>query len=119
MSFDYPRPYADLDRLELRHPDYTVLVEAFAFGQFRIRLTDKTKPDPYALSGHGSIVREMCTYHLATAESTVAALAEADDPPAFCRALERPWNCEYERGRIRLDNVEGDLDTWKGPVDAP
>ena len=102
------RPYAHMDKLELAHPDYTVLVEAFAFGQYRIRLTDKTQPDSFAPAGHGSIVRELCTYHESKAYETVDALAKADDPLAYCVSLERPYNCEYEGGRIRLDNLKGE-----------
>lgn len=84
---------------------YTVLVKGNFGGQFRIQLTDVAKPDPGAPPGHGSIVRELCTYKQATAVETTTAIAMSLDPEGYCEGLARPWNCEYEGGRIRLDNT--------------
>lgn len=48
-----------LEYLDIRNPRYTVLVVSYAYGQFRIQVTDKEVPDFHARSGHGAIVREL------------------------------------------------------------
>jgi hypothetical protein len=83
---------------------HTILVQPFMFGQYRIQLTRVDRPDPFAPAGHGSIVREMCTYNPRTVATLALFLRLAADPEAYCRELERPWNCESSGGRIRLDN---------------
>lgn len=86
---------------------HTVLIRPYAYGQFRIQLTRLDQRDPYAPIGHGGIVRELCTYDARTAGRVVLMLRLAADPEAYCRELERPWNCEAAgRGRIRLDSAE-------------
>jgi hypothetical protein len=86
---------------------HTILVQGFLFGQYRIQLTRLDRPDPFAPPGHGSIVRELCTYNPHTAGTVALILRLASDPEAYCRELERSWNCEDPgHGRIRLDNPE-------------
>lgn len=88
-------------------PVHTVLVRPYLYGQFRIQLTRIDKPEPYAPEGHGTIVRELCTYRQDIMIETVARLAVASDPEEACRDMERPWNCDAPgRGRIRLDNED-------------
>ena len=88
---------------------HTVLVYAYLFGQIRMRLTDKERPDSTAPEGHGSIVRELDTYKLETAVGTIAAIMAADDAAAYCESLARPWNTAFEGDRIRLDNEESEF----------
>lgn len=93
----------------MRSPVHSLMIRPYMFGQYRLQLTRKDVPHPFASEGHGGIVREMCTYNTATAMITVQKLREAADPEAYCRSLEREWNCERPgRGRIRLDNTLAD-----------
>lgn len=105
--YNDPPGYRDLIRtLEpdmMRNENYGLLIEPYLLGQHRIKLIDMR------LDGDSNIVRQLCTYKLATASATLLALATADDPEAYCRELAKPWNCEnIERGRIRLDNKPED-----------
>lgn len=93
---------------KMTNADYSVIVWPYAFGQFRIQLTNVAIGDPFAPAPHGAIVREMCTYDKQTMLDTVEKIRGSDDPEAFCRTLEKPWNCEYQGGRIRLDNIPED-----------
>lgn len=43
----------------MKNPRYTVLVQNYAYGQYRVQLTDRELPDPDAPPGHGSIVRAL------------------------------------------------------------
>jgi len=53
----YDRPI--FEKTDLTDPNYTILVLNYAFGQYRIQITDKRLIDPFAPAGHGSIEREM------------------------------------------------------------
>lgn len=88
----------------MKNRDYSVLVYAYALGQYRIKLTSVAAPDRYAPEGHGSIVREMCTYSMLRMEAVVACIRHAVDPELECEIFAEPWNCEQKGGRIRLDN---------------
>lgn len=117
MSETHPR---DIILLEARggamaSPVHSVLVRPHLYGQYRIQLTRTDQPDRYAPEGHGSIVRELCTYNRATAYLITSAIAHAEEPEAYCFGLERPWNCEYTGGRIRLDNTQEDRPETAGP----
>lgn len=92
----------------MANPKYSILVHSYLGGQFRIQLTRVDLPDSYAPEGHGTIVREMCTYHRTTALAVVADLGGSDDPEKTARGYARPWNCESPGGRIRLDNKPED-----------
>ncbi len=83
---------------------YTIGVQRYALGQFRIQLMDLRQPDSYAPEGHGAIVQEMCTYQQPTMKSVIEKLRGAKDPLEVARSYAKPWNCEFEGGRIRLDN---------------
>lgn len=86
--------------------NYGALVVPHAFGQYRIKLLDMRK------MSHDNIVREMCTYQDLTMFLAISALVAAEDPEQWCRSIARPWNCEEPgKGRIRLDNKPGDLNT--------
>jgi hypothetical protein len=100
-------------------PVHSVLVRPYAYGQYRIQLTRTDRPDYDAPEGHGSIVRELCTYNRATAYLIASAIATAEEPEAYCFGLERPWNCEYTGGRIRLDNTPADRPETVAPDDQP
>jgi hypothetical protein len=90
-------------------PRHSVIMRRYLMGQYRIQLTRVDEPDPHAPPGHGTIVRELCTYNRAFAVSTVLVLRGHDDPERWCRSIERPWNCESPgRGRIRLDSLPPD-----------
>ena len=82
---------------------YTIGVQRYMMGQYRIQLCDLRVPDSYAPEGHGSIVQEMCTYRQPMLKSVVQKLRAAEDPLAVARGYAKPWNCEFEGGRIRLD----------------
>lgn len=83
--------------------NYGVIGCPYTFGQTRIKLLDMR------LDAAINIVREMCSYNPLTVIETIAGLAGADDPEAYCRELAKPWNTEdIERGRIRLDNTPED-----------
>lgn len=96
---------------DMRNKDYSVIVQPYMFGQFRIQLTKVTDPDPFAPEGHGSIVRELDTYKPETASWCMMELSEAEDPERWCIEQERDWNCEFSGDgplhgdRIRLDNT--------------
>lgn len=88
---------------------YSVLVRSYLYGQFRIQLTDTTVPDLAAPEGHGSIVRECCTYKPTTMLSVLAELAEAAEPEEYLTHFETPKTCEvFGYGRIRLDQLRLD-----------
>lgn len=88
---------------------YTVLVRSYAFGQYRIQLTDATLPAPYSPQGHGAILREFCTYDQKKAEVMTDALGLASDPVQFANTLETLTNCDCPgSGRIRLDDEPED-----------
>lgn len=103
---DEIKPLLAVPSDQMTSKTHTLIVMPFAYGQFRIQLTRLDRPDPFAPIGHGSIVREMCTYSPHTAGNIVLMLRLAADPEAYARELERPWNCEHPGGRIRLDNCE-------------
>lgn len=106
----YPDPITE--RFDLVAPHYSILVEAYMFGQHRIKLCKRMPGEPADYREHGGSVREMCTYKRDVAQLTVSQLAMSPDPEAFCRTLETPYNCEVPgRGRIRLDNTEEDRPT--------
>lgn len=88
------RPLWEVDGHPGSAQAYTIQVWPFLFGQFRIQLCANGDPSP---------VRQLCTYKMATAIAVTAALAKSEDPEAYCRSLERPWNFEAPGGRIRLD----------------
>lgn len=89
----------------MRSLNHSLIMRAYAYGQYRVQLTRVDLVDPHAPYGHGAIVRELCTYRRDVAYAMTASLAAAPDPEQACRDLERPWNCEWPgRGRIRLDN---------------
>jgi len=100
----------DLPLMEIRSgamisPKHSAIMRRYLVGQYRIQLTRVDQPDPHAPAGHGTIVRELCTYDRSFAYSTMIVLRGHPDPEAWCRSIERPWNCEVPgRGRIRLDN---------------
>ena len=83
---------------------HTVLVIAYNFGQIRIRITDKRKPDSWAPEGHGSIVRELDSYKKDVAADCISMLMGSDDPMAYAESLAKPWNTSFVGDRIRLDN---------------
>ena len=93
-----------LDFTALRDRRRTILVRSFLAGQYRIQITDKTRPDAGAPEGHGEIVQELCTYRFGTLVDALGELRSADDAVVRARTWARPWNCEGEGGRIRLDN---------------
>lgn len=94
----------DLPAGKLRSSKHSLVIRPYLFGQYRLQLMDVTKFDPHASEGHGSIVREMCTYKAETAFSVARQIANEPDPEAFCRTFEEKWNCERPGfGRIRLD----------------
>lgn len=86
---------------------HTLLVVPFLLGQFRIQITDLEQPDRHAPEGHGSIVRELCTYQIDRLSEVLDELEAAADPLAQACTYERPWNCKYAGDRIRLDNEPG------------
>ena len=88
----------------MQNKNYSILVYPFTFGQFRIRLTNVKIKDSYAPEGHGSIIREMCTYKNATMIETVGKLMESKEPEKTAESFATPYNCEFPGGRIRLDN---------------
>jgi len=86
---------------ECAAPGLHVEVHPYLLGQFRIMLM----AGPWEQSPP---LRQMCTYRPEVMEQMVDLLVAAPDPVAFCKTLERPWNCESPGGRIRLDNVQED-----------
>ena len=44
---------------DMTNSNYSVIVQQFLFGQYRIQLTDVRKPEVGAPPGHGQIVREL------------------------------------------------------------
>lgn len=92
----------------MENDTYSVLVRPYAFGQYRIQLTNATVNAFGAPEGHGAIVREMCTYEKDTMLGIVDSLRETETPEKFCEGLATDYNCEYEGGRIRLDNTPED-----------
>jgi len=96
----------EIPEKDMANGNYTVLVRPYTFGQFRIQLTDLRITDDYAPSGHGAIVREMCTYKQDTMEKITSGLAQARDPEVYAESLVKPGNCEGPGGRIRLDAVD-------------
>ena len=88
---------------DLAAPGYRLEVWPYLCSQYRIMLIK-------GLDGFGypNVVRQMCTYKRETCVDVCVKLAVADDPEAYCRTeLEKPYNCEYPGGRIRLDNEPG------------
>lgn len=83
---------------------YTVIVQNFMFGQYRIQLCDSRIYDPGAPPMHGGVVQQMCTYHRDKAEWMTDQLYLAKDPLAFAKSFATPTNCEFDGGRIRLDD---------------
>jgi len=96
---------------DMENKDYTILVEQYMFGQLRIKLCDLRQRDTFAPEGHGSIVRELDTYHAGTAAGVCMNMSEAEDPVAWCIEQEQNWNCEMSDDgplsgdRIRLDET--------------
>ena len=87
---------------------YTVLVYDYAFQQKRIQVTDIQKPDGDAPPGHGTIVKQLCTYHEDVAVSVVAKLQASEDPIECVESLRKPWNSEGPDDVVRLDTTEED-----------
>lgn len=80
-----------------KNQGYYVVIRQFLFGQYRLQLVKRNALD-------GDIVREACTYDLLTAIGTRDAICAADIPEAYMESLATKDNCEYQGGRIRLDN---------------
>lgn len=105
--WDETKPLLEVLPDQMTSKTHTLLIQGYAYGQFRIQLTrlggleDRTAPP-----GHGSIVRELCTYSGQTAGSVALLLRLSSDPEGACELLAKPWNCEYPGGRIRLDNTK-------------
>src|SRR5947209_15029468 len=87
---------------EMQNPRFTILVQHYLLGQFRIQLTDRDWPDRTAPAGHGSIVQEMCTYRSAKLAEVITLLRRSPDPLTLARSWARPFNCDVDGGRIRL-----------------
>ncbi len=101
---------------------YGVLVYGYLFGQYRIQLTDRQRPEYGAPDGHGSIVQLLDTYDPLKLIMVVRAILNADDPLALCESKARPWNTNFVGDRIRLDNKPEDRPervTRTTPIDAP
>lgn len=101
----YGAPVVEVLRDRMASNRHTVVVRPYTYGQYRIQLTRIDRPDPFAPPGHGSIVRELCTYSPGMAADVVLKLRLAADPEGFCETLAHPGNCEYRGGRIRLDTA--------------
>ncbi len=97
------KPIMEVFAHQMKDQQHTILVQPYMYGQFRIQLTDISKPDLDAPSGHGSIMRELCTYQADTMEFVCKQLQEAMDPEAVAESFAKSWNCEGPGGRIRLD----------------
>lgn len=54
---DYTVPLWELRALH--NTRYTLEVWPYFAGQYRLKLTDRTRPDPFARAPHGTIVREL------------------------------------------------------------
>lgn len=100
---DEIKPLAEVLPDQMTSKNHTLIVMPYLFGQFRVQLTRLDRPDTFAPPGHGSIVRELCTYDPHLAGHVVFLLRLSADPEASCEELAKPWNCEYPGGRIRLD----------------
>lgn len=96
-------PIMEVFAHQMKDQRHTILVQPYMFGQFRIQLTDISKIDPDAPPGHGSIVREFCTYKFDKMALVVTQLRDTDDPEAVAESFATPSNCEGPGGRIRLD----------------
>jgi hypothetical protein len=83
---------------------YRIEVWPYTFGQYRIMLIKGSNPH----LGGPNVIRQMCTYQRGVCVQTCIDLLTTADPELYCRQLEKPWNCEYPGGRIRLDNTESD-----------
>lgn len=94
--------------LPCKNRRYTVLLRRYLARQLRIQVTDLDRPDNSAPAGHGSIVRELCTYRPDTAVAVILNLVTAIDPEEIAQRYARPWNCEGPGLRIRLDNRSED-----------
>ena len=90
---------------KMKNSRYSVSVWPYLLGQFRIQLEDHQNV-LMSPSGHGQIIRELCTYKKHTMELTVERLRLSDEPSA--ESLAFPWNCDGPGGRIRLDNRQED-----------
>lgn len=78
---------------------YSLAIRGYLWGQHRLQL----------MKGDDKhIVREACTYSSSLAGNIAMALMEADDPEAYMESLAKPWNCEGNGLRIRLDNKQAD-----------
>ena len=95
---------------EMASDHHTFYVEPYAFGQYRIRITDLRQPDYYAPKGHGSIVQELWTYNVETYTRVVEELKQAKDVLGYVETLRKPWNSEFPGDRVRLDN---DREEWE------
>lgn len=83
---------------------YRIEIWPYLFGQYRVMLIKGE--NRFGLGPN--VVRQMCTYAPEIAVKVCAKLVKSPNPEKFCRRLERPWNCEYPGGRIRLDNKPGE-----------
>lgn len=53
------RPIVDVRADKMKDKRHTILVKGYAFGQFRIQVTDIKRPCSFAPPGHGAIVRQL------------------------------------------------------------
>ena len=90
--------------LGMADKNFTIIVRPFLMGQFRIQITDITKPDSGAPKGHGSIAGQMCTYKHGTMRKVVKELKDAKDVMKKYNSYRQPWNSDHSTDRIRLDN---------------
>lgn len=98
-NIDYTKPLSEVNLAT----GFRVEVWPYALGQYRIMLIQGDEDVAFP-----NVIRQMCTYSLLTAGLVVGKLMQAVDPVEFCKSLEKPWNCEYPGGRIRLDNTPED-----------
>ena len=96
----------EVEAKDMAAKNRTILVRAYAIGQFRIQITDISQGTGIlgAPPGHGDIVQEMCTYKSHTMVRAVAELMSVKDPVKLARSWAKPHNCEFPGGRIRMDN---------------
>ena len=83
---------------------YSVIVRHYMCDQYRIQLCDIRVPDPWSPPMHGGLVQELCTYHEKRALAVTDLLCMVREPLEMARCFATPDNCEYDGGRIRLDN---------------
>lgn len=100
------KPLWEFRREQMTNQKYSVLVQPYLMGQYRIQLCNDLEVP--GVEHHGEIVREMCTYSYQTAISKSSALACAKAPESLAASWATPKNCEFKGGRIRLDWEESE-----------